>query len=500
MLGYIRRNADSWVIKGILGLIAVVFIFFFGSGALNSPRSEMVVEVNGEAIREQEVNRVWRRQVRFQQQFNPNMTEEQRLAVRTTVVDDLIERRLMLQAAHEEGMVVSSRELQRAVLQDPSFQDDEGNFDAEAYERYLGDNPKAQIRALDSFYRERLMLSALEDMISAGVQVSDAEVREAWSKEHSKRDIEFVRVSTSQFRDQVAPSPEELTAWVQENGESIRERYDRDFDRKYNTPKKVQARHILLKFGDEDDEATRQAIRDRMATILDEVNADGADFAELASKYSEDTSATRGGDLGFFDEKRMVKPFSDAAFAMEIGDTSEVVETRYGLHIIKVEAIEEASVQPLDEVESEIASELYAEDRAPQAAQEFARSLVGVFDGTLDDEAAAALLDSHNLDIQETGEFDGSARTVPKLGRAPEVVNAAFALTEVGSVSSEPIELTTGWVVFRIKAATEPDDATFAEEKGDVRDRLLRTRQSRALEGFKAGLKAEATIRFSSGA
>lgn len=500
MLGYIRRNADSWVTKGILGLIAVVFIFFFGSGALNSPRSEMVVEVNGEAIREQEVNRLWRRQVRFQQQFNPEMTEEQRLAVRLSVVDDLIERRLMLQAALDEGLVVSSHELQRAVLQDQSFQDDEGNFDAEKYERYLGDNPKTQIQALDKFYRERLLLTALEDVINTGVRVSDAEVREAWNKENSKRDIEFVRISTTQFKEEVTPSAEELAAWSDQNAEALRERYDRDFDRKYNTPKRVQARHVLLKFGDEDDEATRQAIRDRMATILAEARAEGADFAEIAARYSEDTSATRGGDLGFFDEKRMVKPFSDAAFAMEVGDLSDIVETRYGLHIIKVEAIEEASIQPLEEVQDDIATELYAEDLAPEAARLFALGLIGVLDGTTDEETAATLLESRNLQIQESGEFDGSARTVPKLGRAPEVVSAAFGMSEVGATSPEPIELPTGWVVFRIKAVTEPDDATFAEEKGDVRDRLLRTRQGRALEAYKGSLKEAATIRFATGA
>jgi len=501
MLGYLRNNADSLFTKGLLALIAIVFIFFFGSGALNGPRSELMVEVNGEAIREQEVNTAWQRQVRFQQRFNPDMTELQQLQIKQTVIDDLIERRLILQAAADEGITVSPKQLYRAVLEDPIFQDDQGNFSAKKYEDYLGTTNanKTEIR-LQKFYSERALVAAVEQMVRSGVQVSETEIREAWEKENSKRNMEFIRVSTSLFRDEVTPDDGALDAWMGDNSAALKERYDRDFDRKYNQPKKVSARHILLKFGDEDGDDDRETIRQMMAEILEEARAEGADFATLAQKYSEDTSATRGGDLGFFDDKRMVKPFSDAAFSMEIGALSDVVETQYGVHIIKVEDITEAVIQPLDEVSKEIATELYAEDKAPDLAREFAAKLVGVLDGSMDEVAGAELLDARNLQIQETGDFDGGARSVPKLGRAPEAVAAAFAMTEAGAVTSSPIEIPNGFVVMRLKEASDPEDGTYEEDKGDVRDRLLRTRQTRALDAYKASLKETATIRIAAGA
>jgi peptidyl-prolyl cis-trans isomerase D len=501
MLGYLRRNADSWFTKGLLAVIAIVFIFFFGSGALTSARSEMVAEVNGEAIRQVERDQLARRM----RSRSPGADAAQ---LRQLALDSIIEERLMLQAAQREGFVVSKKELRRAIIEDrypwviPSFQDEQGNFDPEAYGRYLeqSGNPEKTQRRIEQSLRQEILISSLEDAIRAAVLVSDTEVREGWEKQNSKRNVDFVRVSTGLFREDVEPDDDDLSGWVTDNGEAIQERYERDFERKYNKPKKVRARHILLKFGEDDDESLRQQVRDRMAGILTEVNADGAEFAELAAKYSEDTSATRGGDLDFFDAKRMVKPFSDAAFAMDIGEISGIVETRYGLHIIKVEEIAEPEVQALDEVQVEIAGDLYKEEKAPELARAYAERLVGVFDGSLDQEASDALLAEHVLQIQETGDFGGDARTVPKIGRAPEVVTAAFALKEEGAFTATPIEIPTGFVVIRLKSATEPDAVAYEEEKGQVRDRLVLTRQTRAIQAFKAQLKEEAVIRVAPGA
>jgi peptidyl-prolyl cis-trans isomerase C len=83
-------------------------------------------------------------------------------------------------------------------------------------------------------------------------------------------------------------------------------------------------------------EETKRATRKKMAGVLAEVRA-GGDFAALARKYSEDATAAQGGDLGFFPRGRMVKPFEDAAFALKVGAVSDLVETPFGFHVIKVE-------------------------------------------------------------------------------------------------------------------------------------------------------------------
>ncbi len=500
MLRYLRNNSDSFFSKLLLFALAAVFVFFFGSGALNSARTELVAEVNGETIRDQEVNQLWRQQVRFQQRFNPNMTDADRERVRLQVIDDLIEQRLMLQAAAQAGLLVSPKELRRAVIENPGFQDDEGNFDLKAYKDYLGEDASRTERRLQESLRESLLVQSLQDVVRESVQVSAAEILDAYTQENSTRNVEFLRVNTSTFATAVEADDAAVTAWGSDHDAEIQERYDRDFDRKYNTAKQVSAQHILLKFEEEDDEATRANVRERMAAILEEAKAEGADFGALAKANSEDSSAPRGGDLGKFDSKRMVKPFSDAAFDMEPGELSGIVETRYGLHIILVNEVFPAEVKALADARLEIARELYQEEKAPELARAYAARLVGALDGSLDEDAAAALLDEQGLSIQETGEFDQKARTVPKLGRAPEAATAAFALTAVGAVTKTPVELPTGFAVLRLKESSEADMTKFDDEKDTIRDRLLRTKQTRALEAWKAQLKEEAVIRIAAGA
>ncbi len=115
----------------------------------------------------------------------------------------------------------------------------------------------------------------------------------------------------------------------------------------------VKARHILIKVDKNADEATKNKAREEIDAILVEAKK-GGDFAELAKTKSQGPSATRGGDLGFFTHKQMVKPFADAAFAMKPGEVSEVVETQFGYHIIKTEEKKDGSVTPFEEVKPKI--------------------------------------------------------------------------------------------------------------------------------------------------
>lgn len=117
----------------------------------------------------------------------------------------------------------------------------------------------------------------------------------------------------------------------------------------FKTPEEVHARHILRKVeaeaGDEDKAAARAAAEAARTRALA-----GEDFAELARELSEGPSGPNGGDLGFFTADRMVPPFSEAAFALQPGQISEVVETQFGYHVIKVEARKDASTMALEDI------------------------------------------------------------------------------------------------------------------------------------------------------
>jgi peptidyl-prolyl cis-trans isomerase C len=113
---------------------------------------------------------------------------------------------------------------------------------------------------------------------------------------------------------------------------AMRKFYDEHKDQ-FATKDQVQASHILFKAESKDGEDPAKA--KACADVLAKAKKPGADFGELAKKYSDDSSKDKGGDLGYFERERMVKPFAEAAFAMKVGEISACVKSPFGYHIIK---------------------------------------------------------------------------------------------------------------------------------------------------------------------
>ncbi len=154
------------------------------------------------------------------------------------------------------------------------------------------------------------------------------------------------------------------------------ETFYRENEQRLTIPEQVRVRHILLTWkplGKPDD---RAALREQMAGILKQAR-DGADFGELAKAHSEDSSAANGGDVGLFPRGQMVAAFDEAAFALQPGEISEVVETPYGVHIIKMEERQPAELLPLDEVRERLRDYLRGERTDEAVRGEVAASAPG---------------------------------------------------------------------------------------------------------------------------
>jgi peptidyl-prolyl cis-trans isomerase C len=122
-------------------------------------------------------------------------------------------------------------------------------------------------------------------------------------------------------------------------------------------PEQVNASHILVTVNTDDDEKTKKEKREKLENILKDIR-NGASFSENASLYSDCPSKSKGGNLGFFKKGDMVKPFSDVAFSMPKGEVSDIVETRFGYHIIKVLDKKETDTIPFEEAQKNIVSYL----------------------------------------------------------------------------------------------------------------------------------------------
>jgi peptidyl-prolyl cis-trans isomerase C len=143
---------------------------------------------------------------------------------------------------------------------------------------------------------------------------------------------------------------------------------------KFQAPERVRASHILLVTAPTDGEDVKEQKRRKLEGIKAEIDT-GADFAELARKHSNCPSAQRGGDLGYFSRNQMVKPFEEAAFGLEPGTVSDIVETRFGFHLIKTIDRQEASLTPLEQAQDKIKAFLLGQKHQEMTNQYVAKLL-----------------------------------------------------------------------------------------------------------------------------
>src|SRR5205807_3130748 len=233
----------------------------------------------------------------------------------------------------------------------------------------------------------------------------------------------------------------------------------------YTTPEQVRASHILLKTEGKDD----AAVKAKAEEILKQARA-GADFAELAKKYSEDeASAKQGGDLDYFGKGKMVPEFDQAAFSMEPGTISDLVKTQYGYHIIKLVDKKNATTRPLAEVRQQLTDQL-AYERAQAQAAELAASLEKQISKAADlDKVAKA----QGLTVQESG-FFAKDEPIMGLGPSPEAAARAFEM-KIGDVSPS-LRASRGVVFITPVAKQDPYLPKLEEVKDRVRDEVIKNK------------------------
>jgi peptidyl-prolyl cis-trans isomerase C len=169
-----------------------------------------------------------------------------------------------------------------------------------------------------------------------------------------RQDITVQKLIDNAIADKVAVKPEQVTDFYTKNPDQFKQ------------PERVRASHILIMVPKGSDDAAKTAARTKAADILKDVKA-GKDFASLAKQHSQDPgSAQNGGDLGFFQQGQMVGPFNDVAFKLTPGQVSDLVETEFGFHIIKVAEKQSARSVPLDEVRPQLEQYLERTNREQQ--------------------------------------------------------------------------------------------------------------------------------------
>jgi peptidyl-prolyl cis-trans isomerase D len=506
VLDVLRKKKQSFVINGLLLVIIGVFVFW-GIGTGIADRVEVVATVNGENISRTELDRVSENLARSFREMSPNAAFPPEL-LRSQALDQLITATLFRQEAQKLGLQATDEELRDAITRIPVFQVD-GRFSKEQYLRTLQANRRSP-GEFEEAQREQVLNTKLQDLITAGAHVSSTEVRERYRHDNERVNLRYVKVSADSFAPSITPTDAEIEAYYNANKETFREperarieyvlfaakalgaqitpsdediqaRYDANPD-DYRKPEEVHARHILFKIPPNGTPEQKDAARAQATDVLKQLEA-GGDFAALAQQHSQDGTASSGGDLGWFGRGRMVPQFEQAAFTLAPGSLSNIVETQFGFHIIKVEEKRPEGVESVAEARPKIISAIQNE-RGREAALQAAEA---AHDRLMDGTNLQALAAEGKLTIQTPPPF-AATESIPGLADDREMVKQVYetAVGEVGEIAT----VDPGYVVFRVVERLD----SAVPELAAIRLRVegaVRTERSRA----QAKEKAEALLK-----
>lgn len=507
MLEFIRTHRR--LMQFVLLLFILPSFAFFGlEGYMGfRDRSDAIAKVGRQTITQQDMDAAQRIQMeRFRQmlgeRFDPKMLDTPES--RQNLLEGLIAERAMAAEATEDRLFVSDQTLQQTILEIPGMIGPDGKFDMERYKSMLVVQrmtpamfdarlrhdltlnqvssavhatsfvPKTvadRLSDLNEQQREvQSMLFKASDFISK-VNVTDEMLQAYYDKNSNQFEIpeqvkaEYVILSRDMVMDQISVSDAEIKAYYDTNIKRFTEKEQR------------RASHILVGVDASASDADKAVARKEAEDLLAQVRKNPGNFGALAKAHSDDPgSAERGGDLGFFGEGMMVKPFEDAVYKLKQGEISDLVESDFGFHIIRLTEIKPKSVQSFDEVKRDIVDEI----KQRQAAQKFTEMASQLNDIVYEQsESLKPAAEQLNLKIEVV---DGLTRTPnPSLPPSapfnqPKFLNALFADDPIknkrntDAVEVSPGVLIAGRVVDHKPVTRKP----FEEVRDQVRAQVVR--------------------------
>ena len=493
MLDFLRKKKRSWIITIRLGLIIVVFIAFYGGSQQPTGVTSHVAEVNGESISQREFIVHYQRAVeRYREMFKGSLTPEllKNLNIKQSLLEEMIEARLVLQEARRLGLSATDEELMNAIAQVPEFHVN-GRFNKERYIQLLRANRLTPAQ-FEEDQRKQLTIQRLLGVLADAAHVTEAEVRERYRFEQEKINLQFIRFSVRDNLSDVKITDEDVQKFYDRNKESLKEPlkvqveyipysfeqfsgpvqltdkevedyYNSNRATKFTTPKQAKVRYVMVRLDAGADAKQKEAAQVRANRIVAEARG-GKSFAELAKKESQDPSAEKGGEIGWLNQGQLPEALDKQIFALAKGEISEPIETPVGFHIVKVEDIKEEKTLSLAEAKPVITRELKLEKGKYEAAKIADRDREKAASGN----DLAKLAQENGLSLKTTRLFS-EGEVLPEIGPTQDFYKTALALKakEVSSVIEGPNAYYVLQAKERTEAVVPPLDAVRGKiEKG----------------------------------
>jgi peptidyl-prolyl cis-trans isomerase D len=489
------------VIIGVVSVGMVVYLIpgLTGMGATSNDTYAMVYPHwysrfvgGGEPVTQQRVEQLARQQL-TQQRYpdNPMILNlfEQRIG------QQLVQQQVLLVEADRLGIHATEDDVRQYLQTGQAGQVlfPGGKFiGEEQYASMIATRFNLSVKDFEDDVRHDIIMHRLQALITAGVTVSDKEVTDAYRKDNIKVKFDYAVLSADDVRKTINPSDSDLEAFFKKNAARYAagvpeerkisyfaftpdqlpggvpqpsqqeiQKYFTDHQSEYKVPDQARSRHILIKVDAGADAKTDAAAKAKAEDIVKQLKG-GANFADLAKKYSDDPgSKDAGGELGFAQKGRMVPEFDNAIFNQKVGDTA-IVKSQFGYHIVQVEERQTAHPQAINEVLPTIQATLIRENTA-KAEDSYAKALTAEAVKTGLDKTAAA----HRLNLVTTPPT-GQRGVISALPDGSQLLAKAFQAKLGDPAQYAPTG--EGYAIFQVAGISPAHAPTFADWKSHVLD------------------------------
>lgn len=434
MFDFVHRRKR--VVQVIMVIAVLPFLFWGIESYRNTDGEDYIAIISGEKIHRQEFDQALRDQYDSMRNsmgdsFNISMLDDP--GIRFSVLEGLIQKRLLNREAEHLGLAISDSQLVEVLQSIPAFQQD-GKFSNQLYKELLR-NKGLDVVTFESNIRRDMMRQQVVDGYIKNGFISNTVARNIIRLSGEKREISSVQIQPDQYLSKMKPGNDEIKEYyashqtefkqpeqvqveylvlsvddlakeIQVSPDEIK-KYFEDNKAEFGQIEERQASHILFSAPSTASDADKAAARSKAEKLLTQIKQAPQSFAELAKKHSQDPgSADKGGDLGFSGRGTMVKPFEDEIFQMKPEEIRGPVQTDFGFHIIKLTAIKAGENVNFDEVKDEVEKKLRRQKSSKdfgEKAEEF-RNIVYEESDSLQPAAEALKLSIQKSDwISRTG-------------------------------------------------------------------------------------------------
>jgi peptidyl-prolyl cis-trans isomerase D len=515
MIRFLQQK-DSPITKAIfiviIGVVSVGMVIYLipgltGMGAAPAntyaviyPHWYSKLMASGVEVTQEQVEKAARQQM-TQQRYPDNATILG--LIERQVGQRLLQKQILLAEADRLGIHVTNDDVIQYLRNGPPGQVIFPNgkyIGDEQYANLIASRFQISVAEFEEEVRTDIVIHRLESLITAGVTVSDQEVRDEYRKNNIRIKFDYAVISADDLRKQINPPDSQLTDFFSKNAARYAaavpeqrvityfaftlnqlpsgvqppsqqeiQQYFNAHKADYSIPEQARSRHILIQVAGGADAQTAAAAKTKAEGILKQIQG-GANFAELAQKYSDDPgSKDQGGELGFVNKNApMVPEFLHAIFTQKVGE-AEVVKSQYGYHIIQVEERQPAHSESLSDVQSTIQATLMRQ-HAAQAETSYAQLLASeALKNGLEKTAAA-----HHLELVTTPPI-GVQGVIAALPDGSKVIAQAFQSKQGDPPQAAPTG--EGYAIFQVTGVAAAHAPKFEDWKShildDYRDQVL---------------------------